>query len=187
LKTLPQDSTRLIILDFCEVAYLSPRAAGRLIDNIAGKYLIVVEAVSFKILCLLSKGRSLRPLTARNTQITYLIKESIMARIADYSIISDSKVSLKIGGDIDHTFSFSLPDDAHLGSQSILAFVAFISSDAKNLKFTIRVNSSEQVNHTFTGSRVNTIHEVITSNLLKHGSNTVIVNVESGQGLRYPR
>jgi hypothetical protein len=34
LKTLPLDSGRQIIIDFCEVAYLSPEAADRLIDHI---------------------------------------------------------------------------------------------------------------------------------------------------------
>lgn len=34
LKTLPRVSGRQIIIDCCEVAYLSPEAAGRLIDHI---------------------------------------------------------------------------------------------------------------------------------------------------------
>jgi hypothetical protein len=34
LKTLPLDAGHQIILDFCEVAYLGPEAAGKLIDHI---------------------------------------------------------------------------------------------------------------------------------------------------------
>ena len=39
-----------------------------------------------------------------------------MATIADYAVLSDGTVTLKIGGDIDHTFSFSLPANLSVAS-----------------------------------------------------------------------
>lgn len=41
LETLPRDSGRQIIIDCCEVANLSPEAAGKLIDHIAADTFIV--------------------------------------------------------------------------------------------------------------------------------------------------
>jgi hypothetical protein len=48
LKTLPLDTGGQIILDFCEVAYLSPEAAGRLIERITNDTFIANCPVSVR-------------------------------------------------------------------------------------------------------------------------------------------
>ncbi|NEO78839.1 hypothetical protein [Moorena sp. SIO4G3] len=102
-----------------------------------------------------------------------------MAIISDYSIIRDSKFTLQVGADIDQDFSFSLPGDAHLGSRSILAFMVYPTSE--RVSFNISVNNSNQVSFTLGNSGLNTIHEVISANLLKHGNNRIKFVVTQGR------
>lgn len=102
-----------------------------------------------------------------------------MARISDYSVIQDSKFTLQVGGDIDREFSFSLPSDAHLGSRSILAFMVYPTGN--QVSFNVSVNNSNQVSFTLGNSGLNTIHEVISANLLKHGNNRIKFVVTNGK------
>ncbi len=105
-----------------------------------------------------------------------------MARIADYSIIRDGKFTIRTGGDIDRDFNFNLVNTAHLGSRSILAFVLFVKSNARNLKFEVKINGSKQLFYTFTGFQLNTLHEVVSANTLKHGANNIEFRITGGQG-----
>lgn len=107
-----------------------------------------------------------------------------MPRIADYTIITDSKFSITsaTGGDIDKDFNFTLESGAHLGSRSILAFVLFVKSGANNLGFEVKINNSSQLSYTFTGFQVNTLHEVISANVLKAGTNNIEFRITGGSG-----
>lgn len=101
-----------------------------------------------------------------------------MPRVADYSIIRDSPFTLEVGGDIDRQFSFSLPNEAHLGSRSILAFRTL---NNQRVSFRVEINGSNQLTFTFGTSEVKTFHEVISANLLQHGTNTINFVVTSGE------
>lgn len=105
-----------------------------------------------------------------------------MPRIADYTIIKDERFTIQTGGDIDQTFNFSLESGAHLGSRSILAFVLFVSGNAKSLKFEVLVNGSVQLSYTYSGFRSNTLHEVIAADLLKQGTNSIEFRIVGGTG-----
>lgn len=105
-----------------------------------------------------------------------------MPRISDYLIITDSKFSIQIGGDLDKDFDFTLESGAHLGSRSILEFVLFVQSGASSLGFQVMINGSKQLSYTFTGFRVNTLHEVIDANVLKAGTNNIFFGITGGSG-----
>lgn len=105
-----------------------------------------------------------------------------MPRIADYSIITDSKFTIQTGGDLDKDFDFNLESGAHVGSRSILAFVLFVKSGANNLGFEVKINGSKQLSYTFTGFQINTLHEVINANVLQAGTNNIEFRITGGSG-----
>ena len=47
-----------------------------------------------------------------------------MSTAADFAVLSDNKVALQVGGDIDHSFSIEL-ESANVGKKAILSFMAF--------------------------------------------------------------
>ena len=105
-----------------------------------------------------------------------------MPRISDYGIITDSKFSIKTGGDVDRDFDFTLESGAHLGSRSILEFVVFVLNGASNLSFEAKINGASQLNYTFTGARFHTLHEVINANTLQAGANNIEFRITGGSG-----
>jgi hypothetical protein len=105
-----------------------------------------------------------------------------MPRIADYSVIRDTKFTLQLGADIDQDFDFTLESGAHPGSPSILSFVLFVSTDSNNLAFEVKINGSQQLSYSFTGFQINTLHEVINANVLKAGTNNIEFRVTGGTG-----
>jgi hypothetical protein len=105
-----------------------------------------------------------------------------MPRIADYAIITDGKFTIKTGGDLDQDFDFTLESGAHLPSRSILAFVLFVAQGASSLAFEVKINNVAQLNYTFTGFQVNTLHEVIDANVLKAGTNNIVFHITGGSG-----
>ena len=105
-----------------------------------------------------------------------------MPRVSDYGIITDSKFTLQTGGDIDRDFDFSLESGAHFPSRAILQFVLFVGSNASNLRFEVTINGSSQIDYTFSGYRVNTLHEVVDANVLKAGNNKITFRILSGSG-----
>ena len=106
-----------------------------------------------------------------------------MPRIADYSVISDNKVALQIGGDIDHDFNFTLPVGAHLGSRSVLAFMLDTKSDPDDLRFHVEINGTNVFNARFNSDVFQPLHEVIGANVLRHGTNNINFVVDSGDGV----
>lgn len=105
-----------------------------------------------------------------------------MPHVADYSIIRDTKFSLPDGNDIDKDFDFTIESGARLDMASILSFVLFVSSNASNLAFEVKINGSSQLNYSFTGFQVNTLHEVIDANKLKAGTNNIEFIKTGGTG-----
>ncbi|NMG06255.1 hypothetical protein [Brasilonema sp. UFV-L1] len=101
-----------------------------------------------------------------------------MPRIADYSVIQDAPFTLRVGGDIDRQIPFSLPNETHLGSRSILIFRTLNNA---TVSFRVEVNGSNQLNYTFGTSEVKTFHEVIDANVLQHGNNTINFVVTNGE------
>ena len=104
-----------------------------------------------------------------------------MARIADYSIISDGKVKMKIGGDIDKSFNFNLPSNYHRGSRGVLAFM-LDTVNPSNLKFKVEINGSRVFNARYNSDVFHTVHEVVPGSLMQAGGNNIEFTVTGGGG-----
>lgn len=96
-----------------------------------------------------------------------------MPRIADYAIISDQPFTIENGGERSRRFTFSLEQGLHRGSRSILAYVLYVNAGANPVSYSVTVNGSSQLVHSMNDSRVSTLHEVISANLLIAGTNTI--------------
>ena len=107
-----------------------------------------------------------------------------MPRIADYTIIRDGSFELRTGGDIDQSFAFTVSDTAHLGSRSILAFILDTESNANNLLFRVEINGTHVRTARINGDTFQTIHEVVSANVLQHGSgsNNIDFSIIGGSG-----
>ena len=105
-----------------------------------------------------------------------------MPRIADYSVIRDSSFEIRTGGDIDRSFDFSLYEGFHRGSRSILAYVVDPEANVSGLKLRISVNGTSVKEATFSSNSYQTLHEVLSANLLRVGSNTIDFRIISGSG-----
>lgn len=42
-----------------------------------------------------------------------------MATVSDYAVVADGTTTLEIGGDIDETFTFSVPSNVNLGEKAV--------------------------------------------------------------------
>ena len=108
-----------------------------------------------------------------------------MARAADYDIVSDSKVSLRIGGDIDHDFAIGM-DSPNVAARSILTYMVD-TVNPNDLKFRLNIingnNLSTEVGTYTTSSNVaRTFQEVIAASVLTATNNKLRVSVLSGSG-----
>jgi len=103
-----------------------------------------------------------------------------MPRIADYAVISDNPVTIRNGGDIDHSFTFNLEAGFHRGSRSILAYVLYVDAGASPITYRVTINGSTQINHSLNESRVSTLHEVIGANVLNRVDNTIEFRITNG-------
>jgi hypothetical protein len=111
-----------------------------------------------------------------------------MPTIADYVVITDGKFTVGTADNIaDHwTKRFTLESGASLASRSILQFV-LIRKGTGDFNVGMKINDSDQLDYTFAGVKqtiVNTIHEVISPNLLKLGTdaNEIAFGIGGGTG-----
>ena len=106
--------------------------------------------------------------------------------VADYVVVSDAPTDLKISGDIDKEFSFSIPSTAAVATQhSILSLMVNSTGAVNDLKANISINGVKVWGYGPTETDLTrSFHEVVktTENALKIGSNMLTVKVESGQG-----
>ena len=104
-----------------------------------------------------------------------------MADVADYRVISDGGVTLKTGGDIDHTFTFDLGTAVKHNQPAILQFFYVSSKNANNLSFQFSINGTAVRTINVTGNFFATIHEV-QSNITKNNMNQLDIKIVGGTG-----
>ena len=107
-----------------------------------------------------------------------------MPNVADYSIVSDGNVDLKIGGDIDRTFDFNIPTTAVLNQSAILSFQLDTGTGGtpSGLKWRADINGTKIGGWTHNARDFCAVQEVFGGSVLKKGSNSATVTVESGTG-----
>jgi hypothetical protein len=106
-----------------------------------------------------------------------------MATIGDYVVLSDSQVVLHSGGDIDHDFPFSIPNNIDKDQQSILTLQFQADSNPNNLQWKMNVNGTQVASFTHNAFVFTAIQEVFGSGILNTGANNkVTVTVLGGTG-----
>ncbi len=104
----------------------------------------------------------------------------MVTRVASYIIMSDSPITLRRGDDIDHTFTFNLPD----GAQNVSAILAFKVDpiSARNLVLRIEVNGIFDYAFSMNTDVICSVHEVIPFSSLRAGENTLTLKLTNGEG-----
>ena len=99
-----------------------------------------------------------------------------MARVADYSIITDNWIS-QFDQD---TVSFDIPQTIHTGSRSILGFMLTVLN-IEDTHLAIRINGEKVWTWKYSdGRRVQYFQEVIAAGVLKPGANVFSFDSSSG-------
>lgn len=104
-----------------------------------------------------------------------------MPTISDYVVLADGQTALKIGGDIDQTFNFTVPSNVNRNQQAVLT----LQMEAENpsaLKWKMDINGTDVMSFTHGQDRFCAIQEVFGGIHLNSGANTATVRVISGGG-----
>ena len=102
-----------------------------------------------------------------------------MARVADYTVISDAWIS-----EIDQdTINFSIPSTIDPESPSILGFMLHVNN-VDDTTVSIRINGTKVWEWNYPGGdRFQFFQEVITTSVIKAGTNTLKFNSSGGVGV----
>ena len=105
-----------------------------------------------------------------------------MAEVTDYCIVRDGPFTLETGGDIDATHSCNAGSAVLPNRKSILQFFYVSSTNASNLSFRLRINGTTIRTINVNGNSFGTVHEVVSSGVLKTGNNEVESRIVGGTG-----
>jgi hypothetical protein len=103
------------------------------------------------------------------------------ATVGDYAVLADGKVTLKIGGDIDHTYPFTLPSNLNRDQKAVMT-LQMEAEKPSSLKWQMDVNGTVIMTFTHSIDRFCSIQEVFGAGILKAGANNATVKVLSGGG-----
>jgi hypothetical protein len=92
-----------------------------------------------------------------------------MQTIGDYVMLQDQPVSLKIGGDIDHTFPFTIPNNINKSQYAILTLQLQADGNPHNLQWKIDINGEQVQSLTHDTFTFTAIQEVFRSEILNSG------------------
>lgn len=104
-----------------------------------------------------------------------------MPTVSDYVVLADAVTTLRIGGDIDQTYQFSIPSNLNTGRQAIAAWQLEVE-DPNDLLWRMTVNGTEIIRFTHGINRFGAVQEVFGGTVLRVGANQAQVTVLSGQG-----
>lgn len=105
-----------------------------------------------------------------------------MATVSDYAVVSDGTTTLQIGGDVDQTFTFSVPANVNLGQRAVATWRLEAEGPPQNLAWNLRINGTEVVGFTHGQDRFAALQEVFQGSILRAGSNDATVTVTAGTG-----
>jgi hypothetical protein len=104
-----------------------------------------------------------------------------MARVCDFEQFSDVSVDLRIGGDIDRTFTSSLDSTPASGEGSLLKWMVRREGTGC-VTYEVRVNSVLVCTHTVTLADWSAVQEALATDQIHFGSNSVEFRVTAGTG-----
>lgn len=106
-----------------------------------------------------------------------------MATVSDYAVVSDGVTALQIGGDVDQTFPFAVPDNAILGERAVVSFMLEADRAPQNLSWRMEINGTQVIGPTHNEDRFTAaLQEVFQGAILRVGTNNVTVRVTGGTG-----
>ena len=105
-----------------------------------------------------------------------------MATVSDYVAFGDGQVTLKIGGDIDQTYNFTVPNNINREQPALLTWQFEADGSPNNLKWNWRLNGSQVASFTHGIDRFCALQEIVSGTNLNAGNNTLTATVTGGSG-----
>ena len=97
-------------------------------------------------------------------------------------MVADGTSTLQIGGDIDQTYTFSVPSNINTAQSAIATWRFEAEGSPQNLAWNIAVNGTQLASFTHSSDRFAALQEVFSGSVLQSGNNTATVTVTGGQG-----
>jgi hypothetical protein len=105
-----------------------------------------------------------------------------MPTVSDYVVVADGTTTLQIGGDVDQTFTFSVPANVNLGQRAVATCMIEVEGPPQGLAWNLRINGTQIIGFTHNQDRFSVIQEVFQGSILQAGPNNAIVTVTAGTG-----
>lgn len=105
-----------------------------------------------------------------------------MPTVGDYVAFGDGVVTLKIGGDLDHTYTFSIPGNVNRDQVAILTWKFEADANPDNLAWNWKLNGAQVANFTHGTDRFCSLQEIVAGTSLVAGSNNLTATVTAGRG-----
>lgn len=105
-----------------------------------------------------------------------------MPTVSDYVVVADSTSTLEIGGDIDASYTFSVPSNIDTTKSAIATWRLEAENSPDNLAWNLAVNGTQVVSFTHGADRFAGLQEVFSGSVLQSGSNSATVTVTGGDG-----
>ncbi len=103
--------------------------------------------------------------------------------VADYVVITDAELDLKLGADSDEDFDFEIPPTAAVAQRAILALMVNSAGSANDLKSEVSINGIKVFTYGPTDANLTRpFHEIVSGNVLRIGANNIKIRVVSGKG-----
>jgi hypothetical protein len=105
-----------------------------------------------------------------------------MATVGDYVAFGDSRVTLKIGGDLDHTYNFSIPNNVNRNQPAVLTWQFEADGNPNNLAWKWNLNGTDVASYTHGIDRFCALQEIVAGSRLSVGNNSLTATVTGGSG-----
>jgi hypothetical protein len=105
-----------------------------------------------------------------------------MATVGDFVTFGDNPVILKIGADVDRTYSITLPNNLNRNQNAVIAWRFEAEANPSSLNWKMEINGTQIVSFTHNEDRFCALQEVFSGSILNSGANNVTVTVLGGTG-----
>ena len=109
-------------------------------------------------------------------------EEHHMPTVSDYQVLKDKPVTLQIGGDVDESFDFTIPNNLNSDNRAVATWRFEEDGNPDKLQWRLTINGTEVNTYTHNSDRFGALQEVLDKSVLKTGSNKAEVRVLSGKG-----
>lgn len=105
-----------------------------------------------------------------------------MQTVATFAQLADTPIDLRIGGDIDHTFTQNIPGPPASGEGSFLAWNVRREGSG-SVTYEVKVNGTSIATYTVTQMDWSTVQETMPTDVVHQGNNTVEFRVTAGTAI----